>query len=82
MPSYLVTMIALAYRIPESEVVPMLVRWRQSDPQPTYQEIHKRLKDHDPSVEASPQRLSELILEGLGDQRPPARKSRGQEQPA
>jgi hypothetical protein len=72
--SFVVSMIALAYQIEPSAVVSMLVQWRKETPQPTYQQVAERLATK--GVTASPQRLSELILEGMGDERPPPRKPR------
>jgi hypothetical protein len=72
--SFVVSMIALAWKIEPSAVVPMLIDWRKETPQPTYQQIVDRLAAR--GVNASPQRISELILEGLGDERPAPRRPR------
>jgi hypothetical protein len=78
MESYKVSMIALAHGIPESEVVPMLVRWKQGGL--TYAQIQERLASPAEGtakpVEVSAQRLAELILEGMGPERPTPRQPR------
>ena len=68
MASYVVRMIALGYGIGEDQVLPMLKQWRQGfsdrpDGDPlTYEQIAQRLLD-EKGVQASPQRLAELILD-------------------